>query len=143
MIGMIVTGHGQFASGLTSSVKLLAGMPEKFCAVDYLQEDTADDLEEKLEDAVESLKECSGILILADLAGGTPFRTAADLMVENNGIPMRLIAGVNLGMLIQANMARGYVESLDDLSEMAVDEGRKQITLLEKEVIEEGRRERG
>lgn len=28
MIGLIVTGHGNFASGLTSSLKLIAGEPK-------------------------------------------------------------------------------------------------------------------
>ena len=29
MIGLIVTGHGNFASGLTSSLKLIAGEPKR------------------------------------------------------------------------------------------------------------------
>ncbi|MBR3349324.1 MAG: PTS fructose transporter subunit IIA, partial [Solobacterium sp.] len=37
MIGVIVTGHGKFASGMESALKLLAGKPEKFTSVDFRQ----------------------------------------------------------------------------------------------------------
>ena len=36
MIGILVTGHGNFATGISSSVKLIAGMPEKYEMVDFL-----------------------------------------------------------------------------------------------------------
>ena len=55
MIGMIIMGHGGFASGLESAVRILAGIPEKFIAVDYRQEDSADDLEVNLKKAVRTL----------------------------------------------------------------------------------------
>lgn len=45
MIGIVVTGHGHFASGLTSSVELIGGKPEHYHAVDFVQEDSTDDLE--------------------------------------------------------------------------------------------------
>ena len=35
MIGLIVTGHGHFASGLTSSLKLIAGEPK--AGVEHLE----------------------------------------------------------------------------------------------------------
>ena len=64
MIGIVVTGHGHFASGLTSSVELIGGKPEHYHAVDFVQEDSTDDLEKKLEVAFASLKDCTdGILV--------------------------------------------------------------------------------
>ena len=38
MVGIIVTGHGRFASGLTSSIDLIAGPQEKYVAVNFEQE---------------------------------------------------------------------------------------------------------
>ena len=43
MIGLIVTGHGNFATGLTSSLKLIAGDPQYYVAVDFPQEYSVED----------------------------------------------------------------------------------------------------
>ena len=47
MIGLIVTGHGHFASGLTSSLKLIAGEPKNYAAVDFEETDSTEDLAKK------------------------------------------------------------------------------------------------
>ena len=58
MIGMILSGHGHFATGLTSSVELIAGMPELYVPVDFEKTDSTEDLQKKLEAALDKLKEC-------------------------------------------------------------------------------------
>ena len=35
LIGIIVTGHGNFASGLASSIEVIAGKQDKFEAIDF------------------------------------------------------------------------------------------------------------
>ena len=35
MIGIIVTGHGNFATGVLSAAKLIAGTPEKLIGIDF------------------------------------------------------------------------------------------------------------
>ena len=68
MIGMIATGHGSFATGITSGLKLLAGEPQDYETVDFLPEDSAEALAQKLDAAYERLSGCEGIVIFADLA---------------------------------------------------------------------------
>ena len=58
MIGLIVTGHGNFATGLTSSLKLIAGEPKNYVAVDFLESYSVDDLERELTKALDELKDC-------------------------------------------------------------------------------------
>ena len=48
MIGMIVAGHGSYAAGITSGLKLLAGEPEYYEPVDFLEEDSLEILTGKL-----------------------------------------------------------------------------------------------
>ena len=50
MIGLIVTGHGHFATGLTSSIDLIAGPQDNYVAVDFDGEGT-----EKLENDLKSI----------------------------------------------------------------------------------------
>jgi PTS system N-acetylgalactosamine-specific IIA component len=128
MIGIIVTGHGNFATGITSSVKLIAGMPENYQAVDFVQEDSVDDLIKHLTNAIEALKDCKeGILVFSDLVGGSPFKTSVELAQKlKDQYHIVVLSGTNLGMLIESSMARGYMEDLDALADMAVNTGKDQ-----------------
>jgi PTS system N-acetylgalactosamine-specific IIA component len=126
MIGVIVTGHGKYATGMESALRLLAGRPEKFMAVDYRQEDTIDDLEFRLRDAIRAMSECTGILILVDVFEGAPYKESIEMKEKMTDQKIEIVTGVNLGMLMQVNLSRGYVSDVTDLAELAVDEGKKQ-----------------
>ena len=47
MIGLIISGHGNFASGLRSSLKLIAGEPINVEYVDFEETDSTETLKEK------------------------------------------------------------------------------------------------
>ena len=79
MVGMIVTGHGSFATGITSGLKLLAGEPEDFESVDFTPEDSVDSLKEKLKAALARLQDCEEVIIFTDLTGGSPFNVSIGL----------------------------------------------------------------
>lgn len=129
MIGIIVTGHGSLAEGMYSAVRLLAGKPEHFETVEYRQEDTTDDLAEKLKEKLDLLSECTdGILIFTDIENGAPYREAVELKREcGEERRIEVIAGMNLGMIMQSNIARSYLRDLDAFADLAVEEGKKQI----------------
>ena len=86
MIGIILTGHGNFASGLISSVDLIAGKQENVIGIDFTQNDNTKTLEEKMTIAINNFE--NDIIILCDLAGGSPFKTAVTL---GNGLFLSLI----------------------------------------------------
>lgn len=135
MIGLVVTGHGNFASGLTSSLKLIAGETEKYVAVDFLAEYSVEDLERELNKAFDELKDCEGILVLSDLGGGSPFKTAVTAGYPKGNI--EVVAGTNLPMLIEVNMARKFIEELDALTNMALSTGKDQVLRYEFKPIEQ------
>ena len=99
MLGLIVTGHGNFASGLQSSLRLIAGDKENMCFVDFEEKDSVEDLTAKLSAAIDSLSNADGILFLCDLTGGSPFKTSVELSVKDDK-PMEVIGGANLPMII-------------------------------------------
>ena len=51
-VGIIVTGHGRFAEGLTTSVNLIAGPQENYVPVNFEHE--VDELEQDLNAALPS-----------------------------------------------------------------------------------------
>lgn len=129
MIGIIVTGHGSLAEGMYSAVRLLAGKPEHFETVNYRQEDTTDDLADKLKEKLNLLADCTdGILVFTDIENGAPYREAVELKKEyRDDRRIEVIAGMNLGMILQSNIARSYLRDLDAFADLGVEEGKKQI----------------
>lgn len=135
MVGLIVTGHGHFATGLTSSVDLIAGPQPSYVAVDFDGNGT-EKLERDLAAALESLKDCSGIIVFSDLAGGSPFKTAAVLAAGNAKV--KVLAGTNLSMLCEISMARTMIDDLDMLVSSALSVGKDGIQQFEMPVINNG-----
>lgn len=126
MIGMLVTGHGTFATGLTSGLKLLAGEPEDYKAVDFLPGDSGQVLEGKLTEAIQELSDCDGILILTDLLGGSPFNTSLRLKLEGKW-KLEVIGGCNLAAVIDACMSRGTGCDVTALGSASTQAGREQM----------------
>ena len=131
MYGMIVVGHGGFAKGISSSVKMIAGSPDYYIPLDFLEEESIDALPIKLQSAVdELLKETQGVLIFTDLVGGTPFKVAYTLAHGRDDLAV--ISGTNLGMLIEASFMRMDEGSLQDLARSIVEKGKDQVIYMEK-----------
>lgn len=129
MIGMILTGHGNFGTGLASSVKLIAGTQENFIPVDFVEGMSSEDLEKKYKDALEQLKDCSdGIIVFTDLVGGSPFKISAELSVTlADQYHIVILSGTNLGMLVEGTMSRQFMENADELADSLVNTGRDQV----------------
>lgn len=125
MIGIIVTGHGNFASGLTSSLELIAGAQEKYEIVDFPQGDGVEELTQKLNAAMDSLQDTDGILVLSDLAGGSPFKTAVMCSLERKNV--EVIAGTNLPLLIEASLSKAFQENVTDFADTLIGTGQSQI----------------
>lgn len=129
MIGLIITGHGNFATGLTTSMNLIGGEQKCYEAVDFLAEYSTEDLDRELRKAMDRLKDCEGIIVMADLPGGSPFKTA---VIAGQDYPsVRVVAGTNLPMICEIAMARTFVEDIDALTDMALTTGKDQIVKFE------------
>ena len=124
MVGIVITGHGHFPSGILSAVELVAGKPDQVIGVDFEAGHSADALKEAITAAVEALGG-DEILILADLVGGTPFNTAA-VKQELTGRNIRLLAGTNMPAAIEAVFSRVNA-GLDELTELAAAAGARGV----------------
>lgn len=141
MTGLIVSGHNQFATGLLSSMKLIAGEQEAVVGVDFSEEDSTDDLKGKLVKAMEGLGD--DIIILTDLPGGSPNNISVMLKCELSNKNIEVLAGTNLSMLLTAALERSFV-NLDELTERILEEGKQAVSRFvlqarkEKPVAEDG-----
>ena len=136
MIGLLVTGHANFGSGMTSSVNLIAGEQEAYRYVDFLPSYSTEDLTRELTKALEELKDCEGVIIFTDLMGGTPFNVSAQIGHGKENI--RIVAGTNLPMLVEIVMSRKFMDDLDGLVDSVLETGKEQVTKYEfKQVVQE------
>lgn len=93
MIGVILTAHGNYASGVFSGLELITGGSENVYVLDFTEENTAD-YEDQLKDLIEkALENYDELVIATDLAGGTPFNKSVMLTSSNDKISV--CAGLN------------------------------------------------
>lgn len=127
MIGIIVTGHGNFATGVTSGLRLLAGETGHCEAVDFGPEDSIELLTGKLRAALERLEDCDSVVVFADLTGGSPFNVASRLKVEGIGRPLEVAGGTSLPVVLQAYLRRSVIEDAAALADDALEAGKGQL----------------
>ena len=127
MIGLVITGHGQFAAGLVSALELLIGHQDLLTAVDFEAGQNEDLLTEHLKHAVEGMHTCDEILILCDMIGGSPYKCAVRLTAI---LPkLTVIYGINLCMALELTMRcrMGLDRDAGALADEMIDTGKAQI----------------
>lgn len=130
MIGLIISGHGNFASGLRTSLKLIAGEPCNIEYVDFEETDSIENLREKYYVSLKNLDNCNKILALSDLAGGSPFKTLVEVKTEIEK-PMEVVGGTNLPMILEISMIKDIVDDLHTLTESAIEVGKNGVVKFE------------
>lgn len=143
MIGLLITGHGHFATGLGSSLQLITGNTENIAYVDFEADHSTEILTENLNRAFDELKNCDGVLVLADLAGGSPFKCAVECKFARADQAIEVIAGSNLPMLIEGSMAMGAYDSPLDFANALISTGKDYIIRFELAAHEEEAEEDG
>jgi N-acetylgalactosamine PTS system EIIA component len=125
---IIVSGHGKYATGIKSSFELLAGINESINFIDFTVEDSDETLKEKFNKIINKNMNTS-VLFFCDILGGTPFKTAA--LIANNKDNMEVIAGCNLGSLIEASFQIDNM-SIKELAEATVNSSINSTCLFKK-----------
>ena len=134
MVGIIVTGHGNFASGLLSTVKLIAGEQEKLIGVDFLEENSTEVLSQNIEEAIRALGQ--DVVIFSDLAGGSPFNQSVKLKMEMTDKNIEVVSGTNFPMILESLFTRNGL-SANDLANQVIISGRAAISTFKmQEVVE-------
>ena len=130
MIGIIVSGHGSFASGISSSVDLILGKQSNYEVIDFPYDSSILNLEKLFDNAIIKLNDCDKIIILVDLFGGSPFNIAMKKVITSDNLI--LYYGINLGMLIELLSRIKFKKTLEEVQDEIVEIGRKQINIFDK-----------
>ncbi len=131
MIGIVVSGHINFATGMQSAFQAIAGEQEQFQFVDFLESMSTDDLEAQLRQAAQEVNTGDGVLFLCDVVGGSPCNRAMSIMLDTPNV--EIIAGVNLAMIANAAFERDG-SNLDDLVETIQEIGASTMKSMRQEI---------
>ena len=102
MIGLIVTGHGHFADGIHTSAQMIAGENEYVRYINFEEGMSTEQLADKLNAAFDGFQALDGVVVLSDLPGGSPFKTAVECKFTRPEQKIEVIAGTNLPMIVTA-----------------------------------------
>ena len=112
MNGIIIIGHGNFGSGLNSTLELIAGKYDFVKYGDFTSEKSPEEFKEEVKTELEKLNDKDKILFFTDVVGGTPFKIACELKLEDERI--EVFYGTNMAMIIETCMNSQFDIQLDN-----------------------------
>ena len=133
MVGIILASHGEFATGIMQSGKMIFGEQENVKAITLMPSEGPDDLRSKMKDAIASFDNQDEVLFLVDLWGGTPFNQA-NMLFEEHKDKWAIVAGLNLPMLVEAYGARLSMESAHEIATYIVNAGKEGVKVKPEEL---------
>lgn len=118
MIQVVVISHGRFCDGLLDTLEMVCGGDFGIRTLGLIPGTSPEEYRERL---TEILTRCveedsRGALVLADIAGGTPFNSAVYLRSK---FRIGIVAGVNMPMLMTLAMDRDESDTIESLLEKA------------------------
>ena len=98
MIGVLAISHGKMAEGMLDAAHMffsddLPGV-EALC---FMSSDNPEDFDVKLKDAVARVNTGDGVIIFADLMGGTPANRSMYVLSDD----VQVITGANMTMMLE------------------------------------------
>ena len=127
MVGIIVMTHGALSEGIVDAAELITGPVTQVETLSLRREDNVNDLNAAFLAALERVDTGDGVLVLADLLGGSPCNVASMNLRDRS---YQVLSGVNLPMFIEALSSRDTAEELMASCQEAAVQGVKNINQL-------------
>lgn len=129
MIGMLLVSHGRMAEGMLDSLELIMGSCDQMHTVSLCAGEDFESFRAKVMEAIRQLDSGDGVLVFVDLYGASPFNASvyAAARMAQEGISVRVLAGMNLAMLLETAAMR-VSSSLQELVAIAGAAGRDGIS---------------
>lgn len=127
MVGLVIASHGHLAEELVSTARQIIGDIQGIATCAVEPGVSAEELRGHLRKAVLSVEDGDGVIVFADLMGGSPCNQSLSLCRHAK---LEVITGVNLPMLIKASSLRASTPKipLPDLAHQLASYGQRNIT---------------
>jgi PTS system mannose-specific IIA component len=126
MVGLVVATHGRLADELVATAEQIVGKLGNVATCSVEPGSLCEDLRGKIREAIHSVDQGDGVIVMADLFGGTPCKESLMLCRDTN---LEVVAGVNLPMLLKANSLRLDPMPLAEMAQALVSYGQRNINV--------------
>jgi PTS system mannose-specific IIA component len=125
MFGLVVASHGHLAAELVATAEQIVGTLPHTATCSVEPGASPEDIRRSIGDAVKQVDDGGGVIVFADLIGGSPCTQSLSLCREAH---IEVLTGVNLPMLLKANSLRSLAHSLTELAHTLAEYGKRNIT---------------
>jgi PTS system mannose-specific IIA component len=125
MIGIVLVSHARLAQELAETLEHVVGKQNQLATVSLFPNDDIETKREEILEAVHSVENGHGVVILTDMFGGTPSNLAHSLLDGRN---VEIVAGMNLPLLIKLASVR-KTKPMHEAALLAQEAGRKYIQI--------------
>lgn len=125
MVGLVIATHGQLAREMLATAEQIVGKLPACEAVSIQPGAAPEEIKAAMRDAIKKVDDGDGVIVFADLFGGTPCNQSLMLCKQYQ---LEILTGVNLPMLLKANSLRGEQMPLQGLAAALTQYGQKNIT---------------
>lgn len=125
MIGIVLVSHTRLAQELAETLEHVVGKQDQLASVSLFPNDDIEEKREEILEAVHSVENGQGVVILTDMFGGTPSNLAHSLLDGRN---VEIVAGMNLPLLIKLSSVR-KTKPIHEAVLLAQEAGRKYIQI--------------
>ena len=113
---ILIVGHGEYATGMKSAIKLLTGVNNNIDAIKLNEELTHNDYTMMVQEYVANNKE---LIVFADMTGGAPFQIASrEILLNEESENQFVIGGVSVGCILEVVMNTLVLNSEDELKDI-------------------------
>ena len=125
---VFIVSHGMLAKGMHDAVKMLSGNESDEIQSIGLERDMgADEFADKVRELLKPVQPEDGIILFADIVGGSPLSTAANVIAEEGLLDRTLmIGGMNLALVLTGVLSKDDDDFEENLPEL-IDEAKSNM----------------
>jgi fructoselysine and glucoselysine-specific PTS system IIA component len=128
----LITAHGNFASGIKSSLDIIIGHVENVYVIDAYV-DGNQSIEDELSDVLENIRPTDELVVFSDLMGGSITNQILRFALKEN---VHVVSGMNLPLLIDIILADTETP-VTSIIENSIKVAREQIVYVNKLINKE------
>jgi len=133
VIGLVLVSHGRLADALLETASEIVGPFERARSIAVSRSESLSDIEDRIRAAIRHVDSGDGVLILADMFGGTAANVALQLVGRSN---VEVVTGANLPMLLKLATAIDTATDLVALAQLLKFYGQRNV-LVASELLKE------
>lgn len=126
MIGLVIVSHGALAQALLDTAAEIVGPFPNAEALEVTRRQSIEEVRRRIRGAIERHEQGQGVLVLADMFGGTAANVALELV---GGSRLEIVTGCNLPMLLKLSTELPSAADVGALAQLLKFYGQKNITV--------------